>query len=709
MGAVMRIISLVALCITADLFAGKKLIHAAPAGPKSLIQLIKEVKELQNTLEKTQERITSVLDQLGIQQNGKNPEDAKVLAVVTTHLEHFSRHFTDRLEHFLSDLSTTSKAVIHSPGIKSPIGINLLALLGSFFLGIFSVGLASKFLQHRIERSIFRLKFKSLLHLGRLNALLVLPMPFFLCICIILGAVMHEWGLGPFNAWYLNACTLFPFHSYCVWAMYTWIGMTWMPNRPSQGFIVMRPDDAHRTAFWLRTVVAIYAFSAFLLGIIAMMLEESIEKKAIIQTILDVGVMFSYWCVHKGLSLNEAALVLNAQPKKILRVITAMRWVFLGMTVLWMMGRSWFLHFLLPVAMTCAVWVSLFPAKELLRSFRLRFLWKRRHRDFLFKSVVTSNKISPYLADFLAYGLIGFIWYPHIEQWIDAGYWSFLSSIKSSVFSGLLNAILILGLALFIIKVGDRILKYYVEDKYSSDSLENNFLASRLKTLMAMLKAFLRVVVWIPSIGVMLSQFGGVNISAWVNSIGVASLGLTFGLQHIVRDFISGFFIILENNLMVGDEVEIDARTGKVESITIRTLKIRSDQGVLLTIPFGNIQVIGNKNRLFSAVVMNISVGYGENLDRVQALVERSFALVKRVPIFGRRIMGPLEIRGVTEVTSYSVVFQVKITTAPNMQDSIRRAFNRQLKQLFDEAGIAVPVPPHSLSKAIPSLTNTVL
>jgi len=128
-----------------------------------------------------------------------------------------------------------------------------------------------------------------------------------------------------------------------------------------------------------------------------------------------------------------------------------------------------------------------------------------------------------------------------------------------------------------------------------------------------------------------------------------------------------------------------------------------------LTIPFGSIVVIGNKNRLFSAVLMNISVGYGENLDRVQSLIEKAFTLVKRVPIFGRRIVGPLEIRGVNEVTSFSVIFQVKITTAPNMQDSIRRAFNRQLKQLFDEAGIVVPVPPYSASKAAPSLTNTVL
>ena len=89
--------------------------------------------------------------------------------------------------------------------------------------------------------------------------------------------------------------------------------------------------------------------------------------------------------------------------------------------------------------------------------------------------------------------------------------------------------------------------------------------------------------------------------------------------------------------------------------------------------------------------------------------MERAFSLLKRLPLFNRRILGPLEVRGVNEVTSYSVIFQVKIKTAPNSQDMVRRAFTRQLKQVFDEAGIVVPTSPHTVLKAAPSLTHTVL
>jgi small-conductance mechanosensitive channel len=682
---------------------------------KTMNELVKEVGNLQVILEKTQKRITHVLDQIGADQRGLDQKagkvDGKAAEVVTTQLEYFSRHVQSCLTAFLSYLDTTAQALVHPLALKKPpsFTLNFVGLLASFFVSIFSVGLGRKVLQTRIEKSILCIKYKSIIHLGRLNTILILPIAGYFFLCLILGMVMHACGIDPFSKWHLNACALFPMHLYTIWALYTWVGIVWMPHRPSQGFVIMSPEDARKRVFWLHMVIGVYAFCSFFLSVVSMLVGDSFEKTAICHTILDVGMLVAFWCVYRALAIDIGDLSLNANPKKILRAVTVVRWLFSGVAVLWLMGQAWFLFFLKPLAMTIMVWIFLYPTKQLFRHYRLRFLWKRRHKNFFLKPLFISYKFFAYFADFLAYGITLSIWYPYVEKLLGAGNWTVLVSLRTMVFSGLFNALLILCFALFIIKVGDRILRYYVEEKYTSDSLENNFLASRLKTLMAMLKTSLRVVVWIPSAGLMFSQFGEVNISAWVTSIGAASFGLTFGLQHIVRDFISGFFIILENNLMVGDEVEVDTRSGKVESITIRTLKIRSDQGMLLTIPFGNIQVIGNKNRLFSAVVMNISVGYGENLERVQALIEKAFTMVKRLPLFGRRIVGPLEIRGVNEVTCYSVVFQVKITTAPNMQDSIRRAYNRQLKQLFDEAGVVVPVPPISAARALPSLTNTIL
>jgi hypothetical protein len=351
----------------------------------SLKKAVAEVKALQAQLEKVQKRLPVILNQLGMSDSVVSPTESPASTVVTNHLDHLVQHFRQRLSDFLSDFSLTTRMMGEHPVLKKPIKLHLLFLLASCLVSVFSVGLGGKFLQHRIEKSLFRLKFKSLLHLGRLNSLLLFPVPIYACISLILGFTMRIWGVKPLDGWSLNTCALFPLHFYCIWAMYTWIGMTWMPNRPSQGFVVMRPDDAHRTAFWLRMLIGVYAGSVAILGVIGLVFLESSEKNAVVRTIVDVAVMGSCWCGYKGLSLDRAALELNSDPKKILRAITSVRWLFAAMTVLFVMERQWFLYFLFPVVMTAMVWIFLFPTKEMFRYYRLRFLWKRRHKDFLLK------------------------------------------------------------------------------------------------------------------------------------------------------------------------------------------------------------------------------------------------------------------------------------------------------------------------------------
>ena len=218
--------------------------------------------------------------------------------------------------------------------------------------------------------------------------------------------------------------------------------------------------------------------------------------------------------------------------------------------------------------------------------------------------------------------------------------------------------------------------------------------------MMAIIRTIVNVLVGGPALIFMISHIFGVQLKEWAASVGVAGFGLTFGLQNIVRDFITGFFIIFENNL------DIDGRTGKVEAIAVRTVKIRSENGTLMTIPFGNIIVIGNRNKHFSAVLMNISVAYHEDLDKVQKLIEKAFYILKKNSPLKRYVLGNLEFRGVNEVTPYSVVLLAKIRTTPNCQDQVRRQFNRVLKELFDEANIKIPYPPNIALNSTPSLTN---
>ncbi|MGL4825509.1 MAG: mechanosensitive ion channel family protein, partial [Alphaproteobacteria bacterium] len=176
-----------------------------------------------------------------------------------------------------------------------------------------------------------------------------------------------------------------------------------------------------------------------------------------------------------------------------------------------------------------------------------------------------------------------------------------------------------------------------------------------------------------------------------------------------VKDFVTSFFMILENTLVVGDQVEIDGKAGIVEDLSLRTLRVRMDNGILLTIPFSQIGIVGNKSRLFSCVICNISIAYGENVDHIQQLVEKSYQILKKTPSFSKKVLAPLEIRGINEVTDFSMIFQVRLRTMPSQQDIVRRGFNRILKQVFDEAGIQVPTPSYSITGRSPSLTNTII
>jgi small-conductance mechanosensitive channel len=196
-----------------------------------------------------------------------------------------------------------------------------------------------------------------------------------------------------------------------------------------------------------------------------------------------------------------------------------------------------------------------------------------------------------------------------------------------------------------------------------------------------------------------------------LTSLGIFSVTLTFGVQSFVKDFVAGFCILFENSVMVGDQVDLDGRVGVVEWLSLRTIRIRADNGMLQTIPFGSITVIGNKSSGFVHTLINLSVAYDESPEKVAQLLEKTYQMLKNHPIYGRKILSTLEQRGIVEVTDYSTVFQARLKVAPGEQERMRRMFTMTLKKVCDEAGVKVPSPPYALQRSpkAPSLTMTEL
>jgi small-conductance mechanosensitive channel len=689
-------------------------LNAAPTASKKPIRkqdtekLAQEVRDLKRSLKSFQERLILVVEQLGTEKEYPTKSTPLIPKANLWELPYFSQfvqHIKIRVQEFLIGLESVAQTLMHPSLLQRPFANYLLCFSISFGVGLFLIFLGRTLLVKRIQSFLESApKSTSLSKLSVVSVFLLVPLGGAFAFSMVTALLLEFFSISK-TAFRSTNCALFPLDLYILWAGFTWISVTFYPSRPSKALIPVDPYGAHQGAFCGRAAFLLWFLGKLILTILEVFPLSILMARAI-SDLMGVFVIITLW---RGLSVVRRHLVPSSQTAYIVRGIFLIKGLILGFCGIWLFGRTLLSYSLVPLLVTGVGLLLIHPLKRLFRRWRLQFLWKRRHQKMFLRSLFKSQATFDKIVSYLIYGVLGCLWI--MMFWTDeASVISLLLFWMKTPFMGrvLSGGLVVLG-AIFLVKGLDRILKYYVEEKYATDTQENNFLASRLKTLMAMLKTFLRIIVWAPAIGIILAQLGWNIETAWVTSIGAVSFALTFGLQSIVRDFVTGFFIIIENNLMVGDEVEVDQRKGKVEAIALRTLKVRSDDGILMTIPFGHIGIIGNKSRDFSAIIMNISVAYKEDLDRVQSLIEKAFLQVRRTPFVGRRVLGALEIRGVNEVTSYSVVFQIKIKTTPSNQDLVRRTFNKILKTLFDEAGIVVPTSPHMTMRASPSLTNTIV
>jgi small-conductance mechanosensitive channel len=670
---------------------------------------------LQKDLSALQQRLGQILSPFEKQRlAGPGPVPTDLNSFLVQHIDRFGIYLKYRAQELLHGLRTISQS-IKTPPPHSP-------LVARYGLGLLGGGLAGLALAAGLRWSLSR-RLSSLAGMRRrpvlermalISSLLFLPLVLAFLLSVITGMSMAMLRVPVSSVWRLNACALVPLHIYMYWACTRWARIVFSSDKTKICLLPINTATAEAVNRRIRLSAAWYGLSMVALVVAELFALDS----AVMHALLDgcvLGVSLILW---SALALTRSQLTNTKDHRALIRLLYVLRLCVSGLCLFWLLGKQMAVALIVPFLETLFVLMAAKLWDYSLQRARLKILWSFRHQRGWMRDVLVQKGTLRRLLRYSIYALLIAVWAPHV--WPNPSgeniVWTVWIAplLNPGLLRSVLNASLIFLGASFLTKASDRILRYYVEEKYTSDTLENNFLASRLKTLMAMLKTVLRIVIWLPAISIILSvilaQFGeNISIAPWISSIGAASFGLTFGVQNVVRDFITGFFIILENNMMVGDEVQIDAHSGKVETITIRTLKIRTDTGTLLTIPFGSISVIGNKNRDFSAIVLNISVGYDEDVEKVQTLIERAFVMLKKTPFFARQILGSMEMRGIAEVTGFSVVFQIKIKTIPNVQDTVKRAFTRHLKALFDEAGIKVPNPAYAVPRAMPSLTQTPL
>lgn len=220
--------------------------------------------------------------------------------------------------------------------------------------------------------------------------------------------------------------------------------------------------------------------------------------------------------------------------------------------------------------------------------------------------------------------------------------------------------------------------------------------AKRAQTLRRLLRQTVNVAVWVTVALVVLRELG-VEIAPVLASAGILGLAVGFGAQNLVRDVISGFFLILENQVRVGDVAVINGTGGLVEQINLRTIVLRDLTGTVHVFPNGTVNTLANLTQQWSAYVFEIGVAYKEDTDRVVEVLHRVATELKADPHFGELMVEEVEVFGVDQFADSAVIIKGRIKTKPISQWEVGREFNRRVKKAFDAEGIEIPFPHRSI------------
>ncbi len=218
----------------------------------------------------------------------------------------------------------------------------------------------------------------------------------------------------------------------------------------------------------------------------------------------------------------------------------------------------------------------------------------------------------------------------------------------------------------------------------------------RVKTLTGMLRTICLTLVWVIGIVMSLDQIG-LDITPILAGAGIVGLAVGFGAQNLVRDFINGFFMILENQIRVGDVGVVNGTGGLVEAISFRTITLRDQSGTVHIFPNGTVTTLANMTKDWSAYVMDIGVAYKEDTDRVVSIMRQVGNELQQDPDIGKKILEPIEVMGVDAFGESEVVIKARIKTLPIEQWAVGREYRRRLKQAFDREHIEIPFPHRSL------------
>lgn len=257
-----------------------------------------------------------------------------------------------------------------------------------------------------------------------------------------------------------------------------------------------------------------------------------------------------------------------------------------------------------------------------------------------------------------------------------------------------LSVLVILAAAWLLRRLVMRVLRRFFDSVSSrAPTIEEQ---RRIDTVNRVLRHAVSLLIIVVSMMLVLNQVG-ISIAPILGAAGVVGIAVGFGAQSLVKDVFSGFFLLIENQIRVGDVVEIAGKSGTVEELTLRRTKLRSYDGSVHFISNGLITTVTNMSTEFAFAVCDVGVAYKENIEHVFEVMRRTAAGLRADEAFSLKMLSDLEIAGVDQLAESAVMIKARIKTPPLSQWAVRREYMKRLKAAFDEEGISIPFPHRTL------------
>lgn len=226
--------------------------------------------------------------------------------------------------------------------------------------------------------------------------------------------------------------------------------------------------------------------------------------------------------------------------------------------------------------------------------------------------------------------------------------------------------------------------------------LDDGEAVKRAETLNRVFRHTVTVVISLIAFVAVLSEVG-VSVAPILGAAGVVGLAVGFGAQSLVKDYVTGLLLLIENQIRQGDVVQIAEFSGSVEEVTLRYVRLRDYSGNVYFIPNGTISTVINMSRGFAHAVIDIGVAYSADLDEVMDVMRGVGAELRQDPKFAAQILQDLDIAGVQDWAESAVMIRARFQVVASQQWAVRREYLRRLKQAFDKHGIEIPFPQRML------------